>query len=104
MQRVRRGRKKEERGRSLRHCAIPVEGKILFRGARLVTACTKLSVIYEPVQLPGTGPSALKIHGNAKIDGRAVAVIIIINHRGQRTRSIPSHAADLYCLLARDVL
>lgn len=75
-------------------------GKILFR---FVTACTKLSVIYEPVQLPGTGPSTLKIHGNAKIDGRAVAVIIIINHRGHRTRILRA-PVNLYCLLGRDVL
>lgn len=76
-------------------------GKILFR---FVTACTKLSVIYEPVQLPGTGPSTLKIYErNAKIDGRAVAVIIIINHRGHRTRILRA-PVNLYCLLGRDVL
>ena len=63
--------------------AIPWRENFISRH-RFVTACTKLSVIYEPVQLPGTRPSTLKIHSNAKIDGRAVAVIIIINHRGQR--------------------
>lgn len=56
---------------------------------RFVTACTKLSVIYEPVQLPGMGPSALKIHTDTEIDGRAVALIIIINHHGQRAPRRP---------------
>lgn len=126
MQRVRRGAKKKEekkrrekkkkksgrggKGRNTRCVPRAPEastttlrfrgGKILFR---FVTACTKLSVIYEPVQLPGTGPSTLKIHGNAKIDGRAVAVIIIINHRGHRTRILRA-PVNLYCLLGRDVL